>query len=446
LVDSGAEILICQDFLYGAVEKTGLELRHVILTSITDSLSTVNKLMGKNMLRGAYQKMEVPPPAIYEKKNFHKFQDLLKKSHDNVPTIEIDPREDLMSLPYTGGTTGKPKGVLLTHYNAVAQVTQLKTFLSMLKEGKEVWISYMPFYHAAGQVMCLLQGVLQGFTQVVITTPEVDDILYSILKYRAESFFGPPAIYEMLKDYDKTDRINWRDLKILLCGADALHEATAEGWKARTNTCICEGYGQTECVCVTHLNPPGTEKIGSVGIPLCNTVAAVVDPEKDEFVPLNEIGEIVVSGPQVTKGYWQNPKATQECIAEIDGTKWWRTGDLGRMDENGFFYIYDRKRDLIKYKGLRIFAREVEEVLRTHPKIKEAGVIGIPDIKVGQQVKAIVILESDSRGSISEADIIEYCKDKLAPYKIPKIIEFAGELPRTDVGKVSRRELREEES
>jgi long-chain acyl-CoA synthetase len=280
----------------------------------------------------------------------------------------------------------------------------------------------------------------------VITTPEVDDILYSILKYRAESFFGPPAIYEMLKDYDKTDRINWRDLKILLCGADALHEATAEGWKARTNTSICEGYGQTECVCVTHLNLPGTEKIGSVGIPLCNTVAAVVDPEKDEFVPLNGIGEIVVSGPQVTKGYWQNPKATQECIAEIDGTKWWRTGDLGRMDENGFFYIYDRKRDLIKYKGLRIFAREVEEVLRTHSKIKEAGVIGIPDIKVGQQVKAIVVLESDSRGSISEADIIEYCKDKLAPYKIPKIIEFAGELPRTDVGKVSRRELREEES
>jgi long-chain acyl-CoA synthetase len=175
-------------------------------------------------------------------------------------------------------------------------------------------------------------------------------------------------------------------------------------------------------------------------------MAAILDPEKDDFVPVNEIGEICIIGPQVTIGYWKNIDATNACIATIEGDRWWRTGDLGRMDENGYFYIYDRKRDLIKYKGLRVYAREVEEVLKTHPKIKEVGVIGVRDLKVGENVKALIVLESDARGSVSENDIMEYCKEKMASYKIPRIIEFVGELPRTDVGKVSRRELREEEA
>jgi long-chain acyl-CoA synthetase len=192
------------------------------------------------------------------------------------------------------------------------------------------------------------------------------------------------------------------------------------------------------------MSPLGKKKIGSIGIPTPNTIAAIVDPEKDEFLPVGDMGEIVVAGPLVARGYWNNPEATKECEALVDGLKWWRTGDLGKMDEEGHFYIYDRKRDLIKYKGLRVYAREVEEVLKTHAKIKEVGVIGVSDIKVGQNVKALVVLEAEARGQISEEDIKEYCKGKLAPYKIPKIVEFIGEIPKTDVGKVSRRELREE--
>jgi long-chain acyl-CoA synthetase len=192
------------------------------------------------------------------------------------------------------------------------------------------------------------------------------------------------------------------------------------------------------------LTPLGKVKRGSMGVPLPNNTAAILDPEKDEFTPLGEIGELVVEGPNVCKGYWKNPEATKECESIINGVRWWRTGDLARMDEDGYFYIFDRKRDLIKYKGLRIYAREVEEVLKTHPQIKDVGVIGVKDVKVGQFVKAMVVLEGDARGKLSEEEIIDYCRDKLAPYKIPRIIEFIGEIPKTDIGKVSRRELKEE--
>jgi long-chain acyl-CoA synthetase len=445
LDDSGAELLICQDILYEVVRKTGITFRQVILTSVTESLPAMKKLMGKSILRGVYQKMAAPPADIKNRENFHDFQKLLAGHTPDPPIIPIDPKRDLVTLPYTGGTTGKPKGVMITHYNIVANLYQFKNFLSVLEEGKETWISYMPFYHAAGQVIALLNGILQGFTLIVMTNPDIDDILSAVVSSQASTFFGAPTIYEILKDHTKTDRVSWKAMKVILSGADALHEYTARDWKKRTGTDIQEGYGMTECTAVTHENIPGNIIIGSVGVPICNTQAAILDPDKDDFAPVNEIGEIAVIGPQVTKGYWNNPQATLDCIASIGEDRWWRTGDLGKMDENGFFYVYDRKRDLIKYKGLRVYAREVEEVLKTHPKIKEVGVIGVKDIKVGEIVKALVVLESDARGSLSEKDILEYCKDKLAHYKLPGIIEFVGELPRTDVGKVSRRELREEE-
>jgi len=445
LEDSGAQFLICQDILYSAVEKTGYEFKQIILTNITESLPKLKKILGSTILKGVYQKMAAPPVEIYNRSSFHEFQDLIKKYQPNPPVVEIDPMEDIVTLPYTGGTTGKPKGVMITHYNIVANVKQLFTHISVLEEGNEVWISYMPFYHAAGQVVTVLNSIMHGFTMVVLTNPDVDEILYSIMRYKSKIFFGAPTMYEILKDYKKTDRVDWKSLKILISGADALHEYTAKDWKDRTGADICEGFGQTETSSTTHLAFPRKVRIGSVGLPLPNTLAAIVDPDKDEYMPINEIGEIVVNGPQLTKGYWKNPQATQDCVSEMNGIKWWRTGDLGYMDEDGFFYVYDRKRDLIKYKGLRVFAREVEEVIKIHPKVKEVGIIGVPDQKVGQNVKAMIVLETDARGNLSEQDIIDFCKDKLTPYKIPRIIEFVGEVPKTDIGKVSRRELREEE-
>lgn len=446
LEDSGAETIVCQDMLYHGVEKTGVKLKNVILTNITESLSIVKKFIGKSIISEVYQKMAIPSPVILRREGFYQFQDLINKYPPNPPKVEINPKEDIVVLPYTSGTTGLPKGVMITHYNMVSLDVQFHSFYPTFEDGKDVLIAYMPFYHVAGQFTALVNGIIRGTILVILTTPEIDDILNAITRHNVNIIHGAPAVYETLKDYIKTDRVNWKKLKIIFSGADALHEFTAKGWEAWTGVSIHEAYGMTESTCLTHLTPLGKVKIGSVGVPLPNTLSAIVDPEKDEFLPAGELGEIVVNGPQVTKGYWNKSEATKECEAIINGVRWWRTGDLGKMDEDGNFYIYDRKRDLIKYKGLRVYAWEVEEVLKTHPNIKEVGVIGVRDIKVGENVKALVILEADTRGKLSERDIIEYCQGKLAHYKIPKIVEFVGEIPKTDVGKVSRRELREQES
>jgi len=445
LADSGAEIIICQDILYEGVEKTGLPLKSVIMTNISESLPKLKRLMGKSVLRGVYQKMAAPSPEMLKKEGFYQFQDLINQYPPDPPEVEINPKEDLVILPYTGGTTGPPKGAQISHFNVTSNGIQVEASLPNLEPGKETIIAYMPFYHAAGMNLAVFLGIMQGYTQVVITTPEIDDILSSITKYKASFFMGAPTMYEILKDHEKTDRVNWKKLKMMLTGADALHEYTARDWEERTGCRITEGYGMTETTGTAHMNPVGKEKYGSIGVPIPSTLGAILDPEEDKFLPVNEMGEVVVAGPQITMGYWGRPEATRECEAVIDGVRWWRTGDLGRMEEDGYFYIYDRKRDLIKYKGLRVFAREVEEVLKTHPDVKEVGVVGEPDLKVGENVKAVIVLESDSRGKTSEADILEYCKDKLSHYKIPRIVEFVGEIPKTDIGKVSRREIREEE-
>jgi long-chain acyl-CoA synthetase len=444
LLDSGAETIICQDILYEGVVKTGVKLKNTILTNISESLPKLKKIMGKSILRGVYQKMAAPTPEIYESEGIYRMQELIAKYPPNPPAVEINPREDLVSLPYTGGTTGSPKGVMITHYNVIANVDQYRQVTKVLDAGRETVVGFMPFYHAAGG-MALNHALFTGNTIIILTTPDLDNVLEDIILYKATYFLSAPTMYELLKDYEKTDRVKWKNLKLLVSGADSLNEFTAKDWEERTGTKITEGYGMTETTSVTHFNVLGKERYGSIGIPMVNTDSAVLDPDEDKYLPVGETGEIVVAGPQLTKGYWKRPDATKECVAMIEGKRWWRTGDLGRMDADGYFYIYDRKRDLIKYKGLRVFAREVEEVLKDHPRIKEVGVVGQPDPLVGQNVKAVIVLESDARGKLSERDIMEYCKDKLASYKIPKIIEFVGEIPKTDIGKVSRREIRTQE-
>lgn len=444
LEDSGSESVICQDVLYESLEKTGLQFNNVILTNIDESLPPIKKIMGRTVLRSSYEKMAAPPADIFRHKGIYKLENLLKEHPPNPPKVEIDPKEDLAELPYTGGTTGPPKGVIITHYNLIAAHTQIHAFYPILEEGKEILVAYMPFYHAAGQVTALLDGIFSGSTQFILTTPEIDDILNIIARQNVTTFLGAPSLFEFLKDYERTDRVNWKKLKYVMTGADALNEYTAAAWKTRTGIDLTDAYGMTETSAVAIATPVEKAKVGSIGIPVSGTLAAIVNPDSDEFLPLGEIGELVVAGPQVTQGYWNNLQATKDCEAIIDGFRWWRTGDLARMDEEGYFYIYDRKRDLIKYKGLRVYAREVEEVLKTHPQIREVGVIGARDVKVGENVKAFIVLEPDARGKLSEEDIMNYCREKLTPYKIPKIVEFVGEIPKTDVGKVSRRELRDE--
>jgi long-chain acyl-CoA synthetase len=444
--DSGARMLICLDILYDNVDKSGVKLDAVILTGIGEYLPGMKKFLGSSVLRAVYQKMAAPPVEIFQREGFYRFQDLLKKYSPNPPDIKFNVREDIVTLPYTGGTTGRPKGAMITHYNfAAARQLGSKFWGDIVQEGKETVIAYLPFYHIYGQAVVMMGGLTEGYSSILITTPDPDDILSAIESHKGTVFYGVPSLYEFLKDYEKTDRVNWKNIKVLISGADALLEDTAVGWEKRTKARIHEGWGMTETTSVGMVNPYGRAKIGSFGVPMPGCVGGIVEAEGTKFLPVGATGELVFKGPNVFAGYWNKPEATKEVLMEVGGETWLRTGDLAKMDEEGYFYFYDRKKDMIKYKGLQVFAREVEEVISSHPQVREAGVIGIPDPEVGEKVKAIVVLESEARGKVSEEEIMKYCAGKLAGYMVPKIVEFRGEVPKTDIGKVSRRELREEE-
>ncbi|MBN1103378.1 MAG: long-chain fatty acid--CoA ligase [Deltaproteobacteria bacterium] len=444
LEDSEAKNVVCEDILYENVEKAGVHLDTVVLSDIGDYLPPLKRLFGRSALAKAYKGMEVPTAQVMEQAGLHRFQDLIRKYPPRPPKVTIHPANDIAALPYTGGTTGLPKAAVLTHRNMVALQAQILSFWPVFEEGKETSIAFLPFFHIYGQVVVMLVGLVMGSTLVLFTTPDIEEILGAMQRYQASGFFGVPTLFEYLKEHEKTNRVNWKALKLIACGADTLHQSTIEAWENRTGSKILEGYGMTETTAVSHATPFDRPKAGSFGIPLPGVSAAIVTPEGTDFVPVGEEGELILNGPNIMQGYWRRPEEAEESFVEMEGKKWLRTGDLVRMDEEGYFHFFDRKRDLIKHKGYSVFARHVEEVLYMHPQIKAAGVVGVPDPKVGQMIKAYVVLQSEARGKISEEEIIGFCKQHLAHYKIPKVVEFRGELPKTDVGKVSRRELREE--
>jgi len=444
LEDSDARVLVCEDILSDNVEKAGVALAHVIVSDIGEYLPTLKKIFGQTALKKAYGPREKAQGPATKSMPTIAFKDLIARHPPQRPAIAINPAEDIAVLPYTGGTTGLPKAAILTHANIVALMQQTIAFWPIFSEGDETVIAFLPFFHIYGQVVVMLNGLVQGATLVLFTTPDIDEILNALDRYQASGFYGVPTLYDYLKEYEKTDRVNWQKLKLVVCGADTLHSATKEGFEKRTKATILEGYGMTETSSVSHSTPIHRPKPGSFGIPIPNVKAAIVDIDTSQFMPVNEVGEMVLNGPNIMQGYWKRPESDKDTFMEIDGAKWLRTGDLVRMDEEGYFHFFDRKRDLIKYKGYSVFARQVEEVLYQHPQIKAAGVVGVKDPAVGQIIKAYVVLHSEARGKVSEEEITEFCRQNLAHYKVPRIIEFRGELPRTDVGKVSRRELREE--
>ena len=444
LEDSGAKTIICQDILYENLAKTNIAMDRVIITGIDEYLTPLKKMLGKALLKNFAREMNLSNNATPKGDGIYQFQDLLRSSGAPVAP-EINPHLDVASITYSGGTTGPPKGVMLNHHQIIASGLMMRGFFPFLEEGKEVYPAFLPLYHIYGQLVIMVMGLTHGATLVLFTTPDIDEILDAIERYQCTGFFGVPTMYEYLKEYDKTSRVHWRRLKLLICGADTLHERTVLDWERRTGTHITEGYGQTESGGVSIVNPVNRPKPGTMGVPVPNVKAAVIGIDTAEYMPLGEVGEIVLQGPNVMMGYWNKPEASRSTFAEVEDEKWLRTGDLGYMDEEGYFHFVDRTRDLIKYKGYSVFARDVEEVLYTHPYVKAAGVIGVSDAKVGQIVKANVVLQPEARGKVTEEEIMQFCEESLAHYKVPRIVEFRGELPKTDVGKVSRRELREEE-
>lgn len=403
-----------------------------------------------------------------------------------LPKIDWDVKEDVAVLQYTGGTTGLPKAAMLTHYNLVAQVYQLMPFTEVLRRwlkseskvikretpyitlevnGKIVKtfedyydndytarVAILPWYHIYGQTVDLSSGLAVGDLLVVFARFEPEKILEAIEKLRIATFMGAPAIFvyyannpEMLKQYDLSSLIYVNN------GAGPIPAEIVKKWDELTASSIrgllVEGYGLSEASPVTHttFGPPFRQrKVGSVGPPIPNTFSAIVDPNTLEFLPIGKEGELVVSGPQVMKGYWNRPKETEDVFFYADGMKWLRTGDIAKMDEDGYVYIVDRLKDIIKYKGHSVYPREIEDVIYEHPAVQEVCVVGIPDPEVGENIKAFVVLKPDYRGKLTERELIEWCKERLAAYKYPRIVEFREELPKSAAGKYLRRLLREE--
>jgi long-chain acyl-CoA synthetase len=374
-------------------------------------------------------------PPIYD------FLSVISKAQATPANAEVSPGDSAI-LQYTGGTTGTPKGAILTHRNLVANAVQNRAWLTVRKEGEERVLAVIPFFHVYGMTTAMNLAVLIGAQLILLPKFHAREVLQSINKYRPTIFPGIQAMYLAIENYPGIRKYDLTSIKAAICGAGPLMHEVQERFEHLTKARIVEGYGLSEASPVTHCNPIfGTRKMGSIGLPFPDTEAKIVDIETGKKeMPVGETGELVLKGPQVMKGYWNNPDETARTLRG----GWLHTGDIAKMDDDGFFYIVDRIKDMIKTVGENVYPREIEEVLFMHPKVKEAVVVGIPHEEfLGEKIKAYIVLKEGETATAEE--IIQFCRDQLSKFKVPKEVEFRSQLPKTLVGKVLRRILRDEE-
>lgn len=429
VTDSGARIMIAIDLAYPKVNQLNLE--HVVYTGMQDYMPAPLRWIAP---------LKLKPPRIDYRKGALPWARLLDAEPLAEP-VPVDPREDLALLQYTGATTGLAKGCMLTHRNLVANVIQTEAWLYRARRGPElVTLASLPFFHVYGMTTLMNFTIHMGGTMVLQPKFEPREALKLIQKYRPSIFPGAPTMYVALNNVPDVAKYRLDSIEACISGAAPLPVEVQSEFERLTGGRLVEGYGLTEASPVTHANPIwGRRKEGSIGLPWPDTECRIVDPETGEDVPVGEVGELLVRGPQVMKGYWNLPEATAEALR--DG--WLHTGDMARMDEEGYFYIADRKKDMIIAGGFNIYPREVEEVLYLHRGVKEAAVVGVPDAYRGETVKAFIVPREGV--TLDPEEIQQFCRQHLAAYKIPRLIEFREELPKTLVGKVLRRALLEEE-
>ena len=441
LDDAGAEIIITLSLTYPVVKaiRADTPLQHVIVTNIKEYFPGLLKFL----FTLATEKKEGHYQDISGDANTYWFQDILKAGPSAPSAIDIA-MDDTAVLMYTGGTTGLPKAAQLTQGNVQANAVQIRAWMPRLKDGQECILTSLPLFHSYGMTTCMNLGVLIGSSMILIPNPRVmPHILKSINKHHPTLYPGVPAMYVAINNYPSLDQYDVSSIQACISGAAPLPVEVQEKFQKLTGARLVEGYGLSEATPVTHANPIfGENRIGTIGLPFPNTDANIVDAETgDRVLEVGEVGELVVRGPQVMKGYWRMPTETANVLRE----GWLHTGDLARMDEDGYFQIVDRKKDMILGAGgYNIYPREVEEVLYEHPAVQEAAVVGIPvSIEKGERVKAYVVLKEGA--AATEEDIVAFCRENLTPYKIPRAVEFRDELPKTMVGKILRRVLLEEE-
>jgi long-chain acyl-CoA synthetase len=433
LTDSGAETIIIDERSLPVFDKIKSEtkVRRVIVTALQDFLP------GR-------------PPVHKTISGAHWFLDLINEYDPKPPEVKIDSKEDPAILQYTGGTTGIPKGAILTHYNLLSNAFQTNVWLRDAKYGKEVVMANLPFFHLYGQEACMNMGLFIGAMLVLNPDPrDITSLLYLIKTTKPTLMPGVPTLYMKILDHPDVvnKKIDFSSLWVLVSGAAPCPPEVLKKFKSMTAARLVEAYGMTETSPAATITPFGGKiKVGSVGLPISDTDIKLVDIETGtKEVPMGEPGEIVIRGPQVFKGYWNKPEETRNQLKN----GWLYTGDIGKMDEEGYFYVVDRKKEMVIVSGFKVYPREVDDVLFEHPAVQMAATLGVPDpAKPGsEKVKAFIVLKPRYEPSEElKQDIIEFARKSLAPYKVPKIIEFRSEVPTSLIGKVLKRPLKEEET
>jgi len=434
--DSGCETVVLLDQFYPRLREihAATRVRRVIVADVADSLPWPARLLVRFAQARKGERVAVPAET-----DTHSFRDLVRAYPPTPPGADLRP-SDLALLQYTGGTTGTPRAAMLTHRNLVANSLQARAWFSRAVDGREVFLGAIPFFHVYGLTSVLLFGVAVGAEIVAIPRPRpVDIVLEAIQRFRVTLFPGVPTLYAAINEHPRVGEYDLRSGALCVSGAAPLPREVFERFEALTGGRLVEGYGLTESSPLTHCTPLfGERRAASIGLPLPDTDARVVDLASGEPLPPGEEGELEVRGPQVMLGYWERPEESAEAFH--DG--WLRTGDVARMDADGFFHVIDRRKDMIDASGFKVLPREVEEVLFMHPKVREAVVAGVPDAYRGETVKAFVVLKAGE--SATEEEIVEFCRLHLAPFKVPRRVEFRDELPKSMVGKYLRRVLVEE--
>ncbi|NTW03936.1 MAG: long-chain fatty acid--CoA ligase, partial [Oscillochloris sp.] len=441
LEDSGAETIILLNLFWPRLREIRPETRikRMIVAHIFDTLSFPSNLLVK-----VAQKKAPDWVNVHSEQDIFFFEHLLQKYGPTPPFAEID-LDDVALFQYTGGTTGLPKAAMLTHRNLVANAQQINAWLVNAKPGQEKMMAAIPFFHVYGMTVAMLYSVFIGAEMIIVPNPRpIDNVMNIMQKERATLYPGVPAMYIGIVNHPKVNEYDLRSIKACISGSASLPMEIQERFGQLTGGRLVEGFGMTETSPVTHCNPVyGTRKSGSIGVPFPDTDAKIVDLETGEELAIGgeKQGELCVRGPQVMKGYWNRP---DETAGIIDAEGWLHTGDICTADSDGYFFIVDRKKDMIIASGFKVLPRDVEEVLFMHPKVLEAVVAGVPHPTRGDDtVKAFIVPKPGENPSSEE--IREFCKLHLAPYKVPREIEFRSELPKTMVGKVLRRVLVDEE-
>ncbi|MFX1541273.1 MAG: long-chain fatty acid--CoA ligase [Promethearchaeota archaeon] len=431
LNDSGAETIITSEGLYPIVKKIREEtgLARVIVTSLKESTPPLLTNMR----------------CFEESEKYHNtidFVNLITKYEANPPKFDINPKEDVAILCYSGGTTGIPKGCMLTHYNLIVNQIQHATWRG-LKEGEEISLIFLPMYHIFGLSECMCSAVSFAWKIVLLDRFHAEEVINAINEYRPTLFFAVPTVYIALLNHPNIKKCDFSSFRLFHTAASAMPTEIRNKWIELTGPKLMEGWGLTEASPGLVLTPIGSDKPQFVGIPLPDTDVKVVDMEtRTRTLPPGENGELIARGPQIMKGYWNQSEMTKETLR--DG--WLHTGDIGYMDKEGRVYFVDRKKDVIKVSGYQVWPFEVENILSEHPAIEEVAVIGVPDSYRGEHPKAFVILREEYKGKVKEDELVKFCRERMAAYKIIREVEFRKELPKSPAGKILRRALKEETS